>query len=233
MKRRPVQLIITLIGVAFLVYVAILLFRPFDPNYKIDDTSGIKNIISQIEELTPVDSIYKVAIRTQNEEPEMTYLDVSVNNGKNNGTASVIAYNRFAILSDDQIKTKDVPMKKLSTKYCNVSTLSEVPALIDQCKKLIPAGYLYRHTEAVEMTNSKISIIKLAIKPENDKDIKKSPFVYTVTYKKRVASGRRKTTVVDKKYYRINFVIDEDGTISPQQTVSKKKTNFYSSKKVR
>lgn len=211
MKRSKILLTV-IAGVLFMV---ILITRPYERNYNIDEENGMKNIMSKIEDLAGGNQIYNISIESQPEQKDMDFLTLYVIDSEG-GTHRQISFNRSGAFFNSD-KTKELNSRKGgSYKSFDISNLSNSMVLIDSCKKLIPEGYTYRHTEYISTNDSRITSVKIAVAPQYENNIQKNKYVRLETYSKESFSGgirRAKSRTTQHKYYVMKFNIDRDGRI--------------------
>lgn len=206
------MILIPVLGVLFILVPIILITRPYEYNYNIDEEEGMNNIVSKIKELSEENLLYEIEIKTRPEQKDMDFLNLSVIDIPN-GMKSEIMYNRSgAFFPSVKRKESDTSI----TKGIDISILSNCLGYIEDCKKLIPEDYQYRHTEYI-LINPLGIYIRFAVAQEDKNNIKKNESVYTKTYKKQSLSGagrRARQITAVYKYYMIDFKIDKNGKIS-------------------
>lgn len=198
------------------LFMSILIVRPYESNYNIDEEDGMKNIIAKIKELAGNDSVYGIKIDTQYEERDMDFLTLHTDNSENK-IRTQISFNRSGAFSNSVERKESNSSGYAKVKSFDVSDLSKSLVLIEECKKLIPESYKYRHTEYISVSDGRIETIKIAVAPQNHNNIQRNKHVYVETYKRKSYSGGRRRTkskTVTHKYYIMEFNIDKDQKIS-------------------
>lgn len=207
---------ILFVMVSGVLFMTILVIRPYEHNYNIDEEDGIKNIISKIEYLVGDNPVYDISITSQPEQKDMDFLTLYVIDTKS-GTHKEIKFNRSGAFFNSS-DTKELSWRGGSSyKSFEISSLSNSMVLIDSCKKLIPEGYRYRHTEYISTNDNQITSMKIAVAPQNENDIQKNKYVRLETYSKESFSGgrrRAKSKTTMHEYYTMKFNIDKDGRIT-------------------
>jgi len=209
--KKSTKVIAFLAGALIMI---ILITRPYEPNYNLDEEKGIENVIDKIKELAENDSVYEFYIETQCEQRDMDFLTLCMENPESKMRTQIFL-NRGGAFSNSVDREETDGKNYAKLKYYDVSNLSESLALIEDCKKLVPKSYNFRHTEYIAVQSGRISIIKIAVAPQDENNIEKNTYVHLKTYSKDSYSGRRaKKNTKTYSYYVMEFTIDEDGKIS-------------------
>lgn len=191
----------------------ILITRPYEPNYNLDEEKGIENVIDKIKELAENDSVYEFYIETQCEQRDMDFLTLCVENPESK-IHTQISLNRSGAFSNSVDRKETDGRNYAKLKYYDVSNLSESFALTEDCKKLIPDSYKYRHTEYICVKRGRIASIKIAVAPRDENNIEKDQHVHMKMYKKERYSGKGgKKNSITYTYYVMEFEVDKDGKI--------------------
>jgi hypothetical protein len=192
-----------------------MIARPYERNYIIDEEAGMKNIMSKIEDLAGDNSVYAITIASEKEQSDMDFLTLFVADTEKE-TNQKIKFNRSGAFHNS-VDKEELSYSSRGKNWVDISKLSNILNFIDECKKSIPEGYKYRHTEYISVENGRMSI-RIAVAPENKNNRLKSKYVYRETYTKiQYSGGRRGRTSsrsVHCEYYVMKFNIDEDGTVS-------------------
>lgn len=186
--------------------------RPFERNYYIDDPEGLGRIIARAQELAGQDSIFDLDIQTGYERRDMDYLILSTVNLQS-GVRRKIQLDRTHFWRD-YIDTTFIYGKDTMS-YFDVRRLTDVLPLIEKCRKLIPHGYSYKHTERVTVYKGRIDHIRIAVRFDDEGNAEPSKFVGIQKYQKVFKSRRgRGTSTSNYEYPVMEFVFgEEDGDI--------------------
>lgn len=209
MKKSTIFLISTL----WILFMIIIITRPYELNYNLDEEKGMNNIIAKIKDLAENDSIFEIHIETRCEQRDMDFLTLYVENPENR-IHTQIFLNRSGAFTNSVNREETDGRNYAKLKYYDISNLSQNLTLIDDCKKLIPKSYQFRHTEYIAVRRGGIAIIKIAVTPQDENNIEKSSYVHLKTHKKTVRRRRGSDTTQTFQYYVMEFAIDENRKIS-------------------
>lgn len=214
MKKRT----ILLTAVSGILFMVVLITRPYEKNYNIDEEAGMKNIVAKVKELAENDSIYKIEISTQYEQRDMDYLTVYTDK-PDKKIWTTISFNRSGAFANSVKREEKSSEGYVKAKHFNVSNLPRYLTLIEECKKLIPESYIYRHTDCIIVDKGRIYSIKIIVDPKDETKATKTKHVYSEKYRIDTYSsgrgGRGRTNTEIRKYYMMEFEFDEKGQISP------------------
>jgi|GEM_PF-2844498 len=196
------------------IFMLVLITRPYEREYDIDQPYGMRNIMSKIEDLADGNPVYKISISSQPEQGDMDFLTISVIDAKKESHREIKFNRSGAFFNSTDSKILNIKGKRDAFEISDLFTKGL--GLIEDCKILVPEDYKYRHTEYISVNNGRIASIRIAVAPLNDNDIKKNKYVHLKTYNKEsYTGGRRPKKKSDTfKYYIMEFSVDKSGKVS-------------------